>query len=42
MSPNQWGPKVWMFLHTLAEKINKELAKNAYLEKRKQNVLFFN
>jgi len=24
MSPNKWGPRVWCFLHTLAEKIKDE------------------
>jgi len=24
MSPNQWGPPTWMFLHTMAEKIKEE------------------
>ena len=24
MSPSQWGPPTWMFLHTLAEKIKEE------------------
>jgi hypothetical protein len=24
MSPNQWGPPIWSFFHTLAEKINEE------------------
>jgi hypothetical protein len=24
MSPNQWGPPTWIFLHTLAEKIKEE------------------
>ena len=25
MSPNKWGPRVWCFLHTLAEKIKDEV-----------------
>lgn len=24
MSPSQWGPPTWMFLHTIAEKIKEE------------------
>lgn len=24
MSPNQWGPPTWLFLHTLAEKVKEE------------------
>lgn len=24
MSPNQWGPPTWVFMHTLAEKIKEE------------------
>ena len=24
MSPNQWGPPIWTFFHTLAEKINDQ------------------
>jgi len=24
MSPNQWGPPIWTFFHTLAEKINED------------------
>jgi hypothetical protein len=24
MSPNQWGPPIWTFFHTMAEKINEE------------------
>jgi len=24
MSPNQWGPPTWIFMHTLAEKIKEE------------------
>lgn len=24
MSPNRWGPPIWTFFHTLAEKINEE------------------
>ena len=24
MSPNQWGPPTWMFMHTIAEKIKEE------------------
>lgn len=24
MSPNQWGPPTWVFIHTLAEKIREE------------------
>lgn len=24
MSPNQWGPPTWLFLHTLAEKVKED------------------
>ena len=24
MSPNQWGPPTWIFMHTLAEKVKEE------------------
>ena len=24
MSPSQWGPPTWMFIHTLAEKVKDE------------------
>lgn len=24
MSPNQWGPPTWMFIHTLAEKVKED------------------
>ena len=24
MSPSQWGPPTWMFIHTLAEKVKED------------------